>query len=63
MGLQTLRISILVVNFSLPCMTADDLKKLNKDAKLIKGLCKRYNAFLASESLIKFVFFPVKIIF
>jgi large subunit ribosomal protein L10Ae len=37
----------------LPCMTADDLKKLNKDAKLIKGLCKRYNAFLASESLIK----------
>jgi large subunit ribosomal protein L10Ae len=44
-------------------MTADDLKKLNKDAKLIKGLCKRYNAFLASESLIKFVFFVFKLIF
>lgn len=41
-------------------MTADDLKKLNKDAKLIKGLCKRYNAFLASESLIKFAFYSNK---
>ncbi|KAE9555324.1 hypothetical protein FO519_001483 [Halicephalobus sp. NKZ332] len=38
---------------NLPCMTADDLKKLNKDKKLIKKLAKGYDAFLASESLIK----------
>jgi large subunit ribosomal protein L10Ae len=38
---------------SIPCMTADDLKKLNKDKKLIKKLAKSYDAFLASESLIK----------
>lgn len=37
----------------IPCMTADDLKKLNKDKKLIKKLAKGYDAFLASESLIK----------
>lgn len=37
----------------IPCMTADDLKKLNKDKKLIKKLAKSYDAFLASDSLIK----------
>jgi len=37
----------------IPCMSADDLKKLNKDKKLIKKLSKSYDAFLASESLIK----------
>ncbi|TKR83241.1 hypothetical protein L596_016864 [Steinernema carpocapsae] len=37
----------------LPCMNADDLKKLNKNKKLIKKLAKSYDAFLASESLIK----------
>jgi len=37
----------------IPFMTADDLKKLNKDKKLIKKLSKSYDAFLASESLIK----------
>lgn len=34
-------------------MTSDDLKKLNKDKKLIKNLAKSYDAFVASESLIK----------
>jgi large subunit ribosomal protein L10Ae len=34
-------------------MTADDLKKLNKDKKLIKKLAKSYDAFLASDVLIK----------
>jgi large subunit ribosomal protein L10Ae len=34
-------------------MTADDLKKLNKDKKLIKKLAKSYDAFLASDALIK----------
>ncbi|KAL3881201.1 hypothetical protein ACJMK2_027658 [Sinanodonta woodiana] len=38
---------------SLPYMDADALKKLNKDKKLVKKLAKRYDAFLASESLIK----------
>merc|ERR1712212_237452 len=38
---------------NLPSMSADDLKKLNKDKKLVKRLAKKYNAFLASESLIK----------
>merc|ERR1712156_531701 len=31
----------------------DDLKKLNKDKKLVKKLAKRYDGFLASESLIR----------
>eukprot|EP00760_Papus_ankaliazontas_P033660 PhM_4_TR655/c0_g1_i1/m.28208/K02865/RP-L10Ae, RPL10A; large subunit ribosomal protein L10Ae len=33
----------------------DDLKKLNKNKKLVKKLCESYDAFLASESLIKTV--------
>merc|ERR1719429_114274 len=35
------------------CMSSDDLKKLNKDKKKVKRLAKKYDAFLASESLIK----------
>merc|ERR1711926_69395 len=35
------------------CMTADDLKKLNKDKKKVKKLAKSYDAFMASDSLIK----------
>ncbi|OZC12261.1 ribosomal protein, L1P family [Onchocerca flexuosa] len=43
---------------SIPCMNADELKKLNKNKKLIKKLAKTnmllgYDAFLASEALIK----------
>ncbi|CAD6184601.1 unnamed protein product [Caenorhabditis auriculariae] len=38
---------------NIPAMSADDLKKLNKNKKLIKKLAKGYDAFLASESLIK----------
>jgi len=34
-------------------MTADDLKKLNKDKKKVKKLAKSYDAFMASDSLIK----------
>jgi len=37
----------------LPFMDADGLKKLNKNKKLVKKLAKKYDAFLASESLIK----------
>merc|ERR1711990_1250616 len=37
----------------LPSMSADDLKKLNKNKKEVKKLAKKYDAFLASESLIK----------
>ena len=37
----------------LPSMSADDLKKLNKDKKLIKKMAKSYDAFLASDVLIK----------
>merc|ERR1711942_98014 len=37
----------------IPHMDIDALKKLNKDKKLVKKLAKRYDAFLASESLIK----------
>jgi large subunit ribosomal protein L10Ae len=32
----------------IPCMNADDLKKLNKNKKLIKKLAKGYDAFLVS---------------
>merc|ERR1712000_530799 len=34
-------------------MSVDDLKKLNKDRKLVKKLAKRYDAFLASDALIR----------
>merc|ERR1739838_518903 len=37
----------------MPAMSTDDLKKLNKDKKLIKKLAKKYDAFIASEALIK----------
>merc|ERR1711976_950695 len=37
----------------IPCMSADDLKKLNKDKKKVKKLAKSYDAFLCSETLIK----------
>ena len=34
-------------------MSADDLKKLNKDKKKVKNLAKSYDAFLCSDTLIK----------
>ncbi|KAF1742048.1 hypothetical protein MXB_1133 [Myxobolus squamalis] len=34
-------------------MDVEDLKKLNKDKKMIKKLSKKYDAFLASDSVIK----------
>merc|ERR1712018_69949 len=37
----------------IPHMSVDDLKKLKKQKKLVKKLAKKYDAFLASESLIK----------
>merc|ERR1711957_889400 len=38
---------------NIPCMSVDDLKKLNKQKKLVKKLAGQYDAFLASASLIK----------
>ncbi|CAG9576134.1 unnamed protein product [Danaus chrysippus] len=40
-------------SLTVPCMDAEALKKLNKNKKLVKKLAKKYDAFLASESLIK----------
>merc|ERR1712142_530120 len=37
----------------IPSMSADDLKKLNKNKKEVKKLAKKYDAFMASDSLIK----------
>lgn len=34
-------------------MSSEDLKKLNKNKKLIKKLARKYDAFVASDSLIK----------
>lgn len=34
-------------------MAVDDLKKLNKNKKLVKKLAKKYSAFLASDTVIK----------
>jgi large subunit ribosomal protein L10Ae len=34
-------------------MSVDDLKKLNKNKKLIKKLAQKYAAFVASDSVIK----------
>lgn len=36
-----------------PAMSVDDLKKLNKNKKLVKKLAARYDAFVASQALIK----------
>ncbi|KAF0303077.1 60S ribosomal protein L10a [Amphibalanus amphitrite] len=38
---------------NLPFMDVEALKKLNKNKKLVKKLAKKYDAFLASESIIK----------
>merc|ERR1711988_2003620 len=38
---------------NIPYMSVDDLKKLNKDKKLVKKLAKKYDAFLASDALIR----------
>jgi len=38
---------------NIPFMDVEALKKLNKVKKLVKNLAKKYDAFLASESLIK----------
>eukprot|EP01138_Halocafeteria_seosinensis_P016435 gb/GECG01016766.1/.p1 GENE.gb/GECG01016766.1/~~gb/GECG01016766.1/.p1 ORF type:complete len:230 (+),score=36.80 gb/GECG01016766.1/:1-690(+) len=40
-------------NLGVDCMSVDDLKKLNKNKKLVKKLAKKYDAFLASHTLIK----------
>jgi len=37
----------------LQTQTMEDLKKLNKNKKLVKKLCAQYDSFLASESIIK----------
>lgn len=37
----------------LDSMSVEDLKKMNKNKKLIKKMAKKYDAFLASEALIK----------
>merc|ERR1712047_186013 len=37
-----------------PCKDVDSLKKLNKNKKLVKKLAKEYDAFLASDTTIKF---------
>jgi len=37
----------------LDCFTLDDMKKWNKNKKIIKNFAKKYDAFLASEALIK----------
>lgn len=36
-----------------PHMNTEDLKKMNKNKKLVKKLAKKYDAFVASQSLIK----------
>merc|ERR1719422_451996 len=38
---------------SIPCKDVDALKKLNKNKKLVKKLAKEYDAFLASDTIIK----------
>merc|ERR1711878_168175 len=40
-------------SLGMDAMSADDLKKLNKDKKKVKKLAKSYDAFLASDTLIK----------
>lgn len=37
----------------IPAMTVDDLKRLNKDKKLVRKLSQQYDAFLASDVVIR----------
>lgn len=37
----------------IPCMNVEEITNLNKNKKLIKKLAKKYDAFLASDTLIK----------
>eukprot|EP00178_Gracilaria_changii_P007609 TRINITY_DN23960_c2_g1_i1.p1 TRINITY_DN23960_c2_g1~~TRINITY_DN23960_c2_g1_i1.p1 ORF type:complete len:217 (-),score=40.56 TRINITY_DN23960_c2_g1_i1:163-813(-) len=37
----------------IPFMSVEDLKKLNKNKKLVKQLAKKYNGFLASDTVIR----------
>merc|ERR1711988_825488 len=39
-------------NAGLPFMSVDDLKKLNKNKKLVKNLAQKYDGFVASQVLI-----------
>ncbi|KPI43766.1 60S ribosomal protein L10a [Cyphellophora attinorum] len=45
--------AICVLAPRIDAMSSDDLKKLNKNKKLIKKLANKYDAFVASEALIK----------
>uniref|UniRef100_A0A8I5YU22 Large ribosomal subunit protein uL1 n=1 Tax=Pongo abelii TaxID=9601 RepID=A0A8I5YU22_PONAB len=47
------RFSVCVLAVDIPHMDIEALKKLNKNKKPVKKLAKKYDAFLASESLIK----------
>lgn len=38
---------------NIPAMTVDDLKRLNKDKKLVRKLAQQYDAFLASDVVIR----------
>lgn len=38
---------------NIPCMNVDEITNLNKNKKLIRKLAKKYDAFLASDTLIK----------
>merc|ERR1712098_960076 len=40
-------------SLGLDCMSADDLKKLNEDKEKVKKLAKSFDAFIASDTLIK----------
>lgn len=37
----------------IPCLGVDGLKSIGRDKKALKKLCKKYNAFLASDSIIR----------
>ena len=45
--------SIFTAANGIACMDQEALKKLNKNKKLVKKLAKKYNAFMASDTLIK----------
>jgi large subunit ribosomal protein L10Ae len=40
-------------DLKVPCLSQDDLKKMNKNKKAVKKLAKQYDSFLASASLIR----------
>ena len=51
--IRSINVRILIKYLNMILQSVEDLKKLNKNKKLVKKLAKQYDAFIASDGLIK----------